>query len=248
MPIQKSLLALTAGLALSSAPAVAQGSWLASYPEVQDSAHVQMRTMMQQDRMLEEMANQMNGVFQLRRDLTLELAECGTPAVTYDSRRTAIRICYEFFTALGEQEDRLDPEGAGSFENAFAFILLHQVGHALIDVLGLDVRMPPEEAADQFVAAMAGLAPGELTGLVDGVAVLQDLELDWETPDAGTTTLDSRRAAKLTCLLYGGDPETYGSLVEEGRLTSSRAKSCVSEYADVLATWTKLLEAHMVQG
>jgi hypothetical protein len=248
MSISKSLLALAAGVALSAAPATAQGRWLASYPEVQDPVHLEMRSVLQQDGMLEEMAESMNQAFRLPRDVTFELAECGTPAATYDPGRSAVRICYELLTALSNHEDEKDSGEPASFENAFAFILMHQVGHAVIDVLQMDVGVPTEEAADQFVAVMVGLAPGELDHLVDGVALLHDLELDWETPDTGATVLDSRRSAKLTCLIYGGDPETHGSMVEAGRLTASRAKSCPGEYDDALAAWTALLEEHLMEG
>jgi hypothetical protein len=248
MPVPKSLVAFAAVLALSSAPAAAQGRWLASYPEVQDPVHVELRDVLQQDGMLEEMAASMNQAFRLPRDLTMELAECGTPAATYDARRTAIRICYELLTELGNHEDEMATGELASFENAFAFILLHQVGHALIDVLQLQVGVPTEEAADQFVAVMAGLAPGELDGLADGVAVLHDLELDWETPETGATALDGRRWAKLACLLYGGDPETHEAMVEERHLTASRAKSCPGEYDDARAAWITLLEGHLAGG
>jgi hypothetical protein len=248
MSVSRSFLALAAGVALSAVPATAQGRWLASYPEVQDPVHVEMRSLLQQEGMLEGMAQSMNQAFRLPRDLTIELAECGTPAATYDPGRSAIRICYELLTELSNHEDEMGTADPASFENAFAFILMHQVGHAVVDVLQLAVGVPTEEAADQFVAVMVGLAPGELDHLVDGVALLHDLELDWETPDTGTTVLGSRRSAKLTCLIYGADPETHGSLVEEGRLTASRAKSCPSEYDDALAAWTALLEAHLIEG
>lgn len=248
MPIPKSLVALAAGVALSSAPAAAQGRWLASYPEVQDPVFAQMRIDLQQDRMLEGMTDPMNEVFRVPRDLTLEIAECGTPSATYDSPSATIRICYELIMELIEHEDALDPGGLDGFDDAFAFILLHQVGHAVVDVLQLDLGDSPEDAADQFVALMAGMAPGELDGLVDGVAALQDLELDWETPDTGATTIDSRRGAKLMCLLYGGNPGAHANLVEQGEFTSTRAANCISEYDNAQAWWTALLEAHLNQG
>ena len=244
----KRLLASAAMLALSFAPATAQGRWLASYPEVQDPVHVEMRSVLQQDGMLEDMAESMNQGFRLPRDVTIELAECGTPATTYDPARSAIRICYELLTELSNHQDAMESGAPASFENAFGFILMHQVAHAVIDVLQLDVGVPTEEAADQFVAVMVGVAPGELDHLVDGVALLRDIELDWETPETGATVLDSGRSAKLICLIYGADPETHGSMVEEGRLTASRAKSCPGEYDEALATWMALLEEHLIQG
>ncbi|HEY0022365.1 MAG TPA: DUF4344 domain-containing metallopeptidase [Longimicrobium sp.] len=140
------------------------------------------------------------------------------------------------------------PGGQDNFDDAFAFILLHQVGHAVVDVLQLDLGVSTEEAADQFVAMIAGMAPGELDGLVNGVAALQDLEFDWETPDTGATTIGSDRGATLTCLLYGGNPDAHANLVEQGELTASRATSCVGEFADLQARWTALLESHLNQG
>ena len=242
------LASAAAMLALSSAPAAAQGRWLASYPEVQNPMHEGMRNILQLDGMLEQMAESMNQAFRLPRDVTFELAECDTPAATYDPGRSAIRICYELLTELGDREDGMDSGEPASFQNAFAFMLMHQVGHAVIDVLQLDVGLPMEEAADQFVAVMGGLAPGELDHLVDGVVLLHDLELDWETPETGATVLDGGRLAKLRCLLYGGNPDAHSNLVEQGELTSNRANSCIGEFADAQARWTTLLESHVNQG
>lgn len=247
MPLPKPLLALAAGLALSSVPAAAQGRWLASYPEVQGPVHAEMRTALRQGAMLESMVGPMNEAFLVPRDITVEMAECGSPAATYDASRATVRICYELLLEFADQAERGELEHE-TFGQAFAFILLHQVGHAVIDVLKLNVGVPPEEAADQFVAVMAGLAPGELQGLLKGAAALHEQAFDWETPDSGQTPLGDRRFATLACLLYGGDPDAHRYLVEGGDLASARAASCLGEYASLQEAWTTLLAGHLVQG
>ncbi|HEY7767336.1 DUF4344 domain-containing metallopeptidase [Longimicrobium sp.] len=245
MPLR--FLATAAILALSSVPAAAQGRWLASYPEVQGPVHAEMRTALQQGTMLESMVDPLNEAFLVPRDITVEMAECGGPAATYDASRATVRVCYELLLEFADQAESGDMDNE-TFEQAFAFILLHQVGHAVIDVLKLNVGVPEEEAADQFVAVMAGLAPGELQGLLQGAAALHEQEFDWESPDSGQTTLGDRRLTTLTCLLYGGDPEAHRYLVEGGHLTTARADSCLDAHEDLQEAWATLLEGHLVEG
>jgi hypothetical protein len=245
MSIQKSLLALAAALALSSAPAAAQGRWLASYPEVQNPALVPMQQRSEQQNSLASVIRPLREHFLIPQDVTLELAECGRAGAFYDPARQTVQLCYELVIELA---DKLVDEGTDDtrlFGGAFTFVLLHQVGHALIDVLDLRVPVPPEEAADEFVALMVGFAGEDLAGMVEGAAALHLLGMNWENPGSSRAAVTRERLTQLACFVYGSNAEGSENLVDGDVLTAGRAAECPDEYAEMSEVWMATLEQHL---
>jgi hypothetical protein len=234
-----------AALALSSAPAAAQGRWLVAYPEAKDPMYAAMQQMFAQQDILSAMIEPLNEFFPVSRDVTVELAECGRAGAFYDDSRPAVQMCYELLVQLAES--MMSDDGDDQlFVGAFAFILLHQVGHAFVDLMDLPVQVPTEEAADQLAAVMVGMAEDDgLETVAEGVVALDEMEVDWENPGAGRSALRGRRLGNLLCLLYGSDPDTYEYLVEEGHLTAEQANTCPQTFEDVGGEWVEMLEAHV---
>lgn len=231
-----------AALALCAAPAAAQGRWMAAYPEAKDPVHAMMQAMFVGQDPLGSMVEPLNQYFPPSRDVTVELAECGRAGAFYDARRPAVQLCYELIMQLAEASMGGESEvGEEAFAGAFAIVLLHQVGHAMVDLLDLPVRVSPEEAADQLVAVMVGFAGDELASALDGALVLNELEIDWENPGSGRTALSGARLQNLLCLLYGANPEAGEWLVEEGTLSAARAQGCQQRYQAVQAEWLQML-------
>lgn len=235
-----------AALALSSAPAAAQGRWLVAYPEARDPMNAAMQQMFSQQDVLSNMVNPLNEFFPVSRNVTVELAECGRPGAFYDAQRPAVQVCYELLVDLaeammsGEEED-----GEQLFVGAFALILLHQVGHAFVDLMDLPVSAGPEEAADQLAVVMVGFAQEELGSAIDGAVALHEMGLDWENPGSGRTALSGRRLENLLCLLYGTNPDAHEWVVDEGHLPAARAGGCQERYEEVAAEWIVMLAEHV---
>lgn len=245
MSIPKPLLATAAALVLSSAPAAGQGRWLASYPEARDPSFVMMQQTFAQGDVLASMLEPLNEHFPVSRDVTVEVAECGRAGAFYDPSRPAVQLCYELVMELANE--LMDPETGDQtmFVNAFVFVLLHQVGHAMVDVLKLQVGVPAEEAADQFAIVMAGYAGEALGGMADGAAALRDLEVDWENPGSGRAVMTEQRVSSMACLLYGSNPDSYAHLVDAGLVDADNGDSCEDAYAALAGKWTALLEEHI---
>lgn len=235
-----------AALALSSAPLAAQGRWLVAYPEAQDPVFSAMQQAFSQQDILSSMVDPLNQYFPVPRDVTVELAECGRSGAFYDQERPAVQVCYELLTELADVV-MTGEDGEQLFVGAFALILLHQVGHAMVDLLDLPVTVPPEEAADQLAAVMAGFAEGELQSVAAGAVSLNALQVDWENPGSGRTPLGGRRLESLLCLLYGTDPEAHDWLLEEDELDAGVAGECQERFQNVAAEWIEMLAEH-VQG
>ena len=248
MRIPHLVAAAFAALALSAAPAEAQGRWRVAYPEAQDPMFVAMQQMFSQQDVLAAMVEPLNEHFPVSRDVTVELAECGREGAFYDAERPAVQLCYELLLALADRLMAEDEEdGEDVFVGAFGLVLLHQVGHAMIDLLDLPVSVPVEEAADQLTVLMAAFAEGELDSMAEGAINLSAMGIDWENPGSGQAALGGPRMQTLLCLLYGTDPEGYAWLVEDAFLTSSRAEGCEEEYQQMEAEWLQMLSEH-VQG
>lgn len=235
-----------AALALSSAPASAQGRWRVSYPQAQDPTFAAMQQMFEQQDILSSMVDPLNEYFPVARDVTVELAECGRPGAFYDAERPAVQLCYELVMDLAEElMDGGEEGGDELFVGAFALILLHQVGHAMVDVMDLPVSAPPEEAADQLAAVMVGFAEDELQTAAQGAVALHDLAVDWENPGSGRTAMSGRRMENLLCLLYGNNPDAHAWLVDEGHLPAARASGCEARFEEVSEEWVEMLAEHV---
>jgi len=227
-------------LALSAAPAAAQGRWVVGYPVPQNPEYQALQQVFSQQDILAQAVDPLNEGFPIERDVAVELAECGSEGAFYDPERPAVRICYELLMALA-QSVMGDDGGEEVFAGAFAFILLHQLGHAMIDQMDLPASAAPEEAADQLSAVMVASAAQDLEMVADGILALSESPLDWENPGSGRTALSGPRLQTLLCLLYGANPQGYAWAVDEGYLTPARAERCPAEYEAVLAEWTGLL-------
>lgn len=227
-----------AALAMCAAPAAAQ-NWQSSYPQADNPTYAAMRDMLRQQDMLAPILEPLNEYFPVPRRVTIEIAECGRVSSYYDDRRPAVGLCYELVEALAEQimgGDAAD-EADEVFAGAFAYILLHQVGHALIDQMDLSVSAGPEEAADQLAVVMASFSPEDASNALVGVLTLRELAMEWE--DGGA--LSSRRVQDVACLFYGSAPESFDWLIEEEHLTERRAAGCEAEFARVRDEWVEVL-------
>ena len=198
MRIPTLLTGALAALALSAAPAAAQGRWLVAYPEAQDPMFAAMQQMFAQQDMLSSMVDPLNEYFPVSRDVTVELAECGRPGAFYDAERPAVQLCYELVVQLAEAlmgDEAAEDAGEDVFVGAFALILLHQVGHAMVDLLELPVSVGAEEAADQMAAVMVGFAEDELATAAQGALALNEMVVDWENPGSGRAALSGQGRA-----------------------------------------------------
>jgi hypothetical protein len=234
-----------AALALSSAPAAAQGRWVAAYPQAQDPTYAVMQQAFAQQDLLASMIDPLNEYFPVPTDVTVELAECGRAGAFYDGARPAVQMCYELLVELAEALMNDEDRGDQLFVGAFALILLHQVGHAFADQMALPVNVSAEEAADQFAAVMVGNAGDELQTVAAGALALNEMETDWENPGSGQAALRGRRLQNLLCLLYGTNPGLNEWLVEEGHLSAARASGCQAWYEEVSEGWVDMLAEHV---
>ena len=121
--------------------------------------------------------------------------------------------------------------------------MMHEVGHALVDVLDLPITGREEDVADQL--AVYVLVRGGEKGAqaaVAGVSALQPSSNEFDaTALADEHSLGPVRLYNVMCWIYGSDPVKYSQLVEGGSLPEERAVRCPGEWDRMAKAWQRLL-------
>jgi hypothetical protein len=204
---------------------------------------------MQRSGMLQEMAQALNTIFVLPKDISLRYAECGEANAYYDPNAREITMCLELMQSMAETLDgQFEDEDstAEALAGAYLAVVLHEAGHALVDVLEIPVTGREEDAVDQLSAWM--LIEADDADSVLGAAAsyyTEDEESAGDDEFADEHSLDRQRYFNLVCWAYGSDPENQEDLIESWGLPEARAERCEDEYAQLDRSWTRLLGEHL---
>ncbi|WP_343280417.1 DUF4344 domain-containing metallopeptidase [Luteimonas changyuni] len=206
----------------------------------------------------------LDGMFVLPRRLRYVTAECGEFGSFYRPDDTEVVLCYETLHTLYERgwaqqhQGGLDDGYAFRYVRAnIRFIVLHETGHALVDLLDLPVTGRQEDAVDQL-AAILMLRFAGLDETSDQVIGNLRMAADWLlSRSTGAYNLDAyadehalgeQRYFNLQCLIYGTDPAAFASMVDAGDLTPARAQGCPRETRLATRAWLRLLLPHLAPG
>ena len=164
----------TAADSTSAAPSAADtGRFLAEY-EPADEDFQEFRSSLIAHRFLDTIVARLNDSLRIPRDITLRTAHCGEPNASYTPDDRRVTLCYELFRSLSEQFAG-EPGGEFLVSGTVAFALMHELGHALIDVLDLPTTGREEDAVDQLatVLLLQQGPTGRFPGLRGGGVVCQ---------------------------------------------------------------------------
>lgn len=202
-----------------------------------------------------------DGRLLLPRRLRFVTSECGEFGAFYRPDAGDVVLCYETLQALYERGREQQNAGGlgGDYPLRYTranvrFIVLHETGHALIDMLDLPVTGRQEDAVDQLAAIlMLHFAGADETPeqVIENLRMAADWMLSLSTGAydldayADEHALGEQRYFNLQCLIYGTDPINYAGIVDAGDLTSARAKSCPRETRIVGRAWLRLLLPHL---
>jgi hypothetical protein len=155
-----------------------------------------------------------------------------------------VTLCYELFQSLSDQ---LGNQIGGEYlvSGTVVFALMHEMGHALIDVLELPTVGREEDAVDQLATILMlnqGPTGDSLAfGAVGWFLTKSRTELLDDLAFADDHGLDRQRVYNMICWIYGRDPKRYPEVVEEQWLPEHRAEGCPAEYQRLTRSWGKLL-------
>ena len=132
------------------------------------------------------------------------------------------------------------------------YALLHEMGHAHIQEMGLPVLGREEDAADAY-AIVALLKVG--TDVSHNV--LTQAAKGWFLSDARNQKegyplafydehgLDRQRAYQIICLLVGSDPYKFSDLADQVKMPEDRQGTCQGDYSNSLWSWQLVLKPHL---
>jgi len=187
--------------------------------------------------------------------LSGSIERCGQVNAQYDPATRRITLCREIredvrgvfnrytytYTSAAELDQVAD--------NAELFVVLHEVGHALIDVLNLPVTGREEDVADQIAVWMLlqGGDAGE-RAILSTAKYWKLLEVHrWRSQFWDEHSVDAQRSYNLFCWLYGTNPVKYVGLVGQwwggGRLPKQRADCCEAESTKMLESLNRMIGA-----
>lgn len=246
------LLATLLAVRTDAQAAPAKSSFTVRYGSVTHEAFRDLREALVESRVLEEIAAALDSVFVLASPVELAFDQCGEENAFYSPELRSVAFCYEMFdliaeaaAAIGEDDDQVE----GIIAGTFTFVLVHELGHALIDVLDLPITGREEDAADQLAVISLLEDTTEAGAVAVTNAALFFLRLDPRILDelafADEHSLGRQRFFNIVCWVYGQNPTAQADLVSEGVLPPSRATQCPAEYRRMANAWEAILAPFM---
>lgn len=141
--------------------------------------------------------------------------------------------------SLGLNEDMMGL----AITSQLMFVMLHELGHAIVDVLEIPVLGREEDAIDQFAALAFSEEPVMATWAADfwsgrGSTRGRFVSLG---AFADEHSLSEQRFFNIICWTYGADPEVRRFLIDRSGLPEERAVRCPQEYEQLKSAWERLL-------
>ena len=219
------------------------------YVEPRSDEYQDLYQRLKKRQVLEELA-QFLSPLKLPLTLRLTFAECGMVNADYDPLGLRIRICYEWVDFMEKRAPGRRHRHLGVISRADAIVgstvsvILHEIGHALFDILQIPVLGKEEDGADQLAAfIMLQFGKDVARSTINGTA------FTWATLASGNRRPDfsdvhstaEQRIYNYACIAYGGDPETFKDYIEKGLLPKSRAVNCKKEYEQAKLAFTKTI-------
>src|SRR3954465_11216103 len=226
------------------------GMFHAAYDPPKDPKHKPLYEKLKKAQALERFGEAL-GAIRLPKPLLLKFAGCdGTSNAWYEPSDGTVTFCYEYVAEIerssqGSTAHGIDPQLA--WEGAVTFVLLHETGHALFDLLKVPILGREEDAADS-VAAFLLLRAGEGVArrVLAGAAWMYLHDAKGRLPDesdfADVHGLDSQRFYNVLCMAYGSKPASFKGMVEKGYLPKDRAETCADEFRQVAYAMKKLID------
>ncbi len=132
------------------------------------------------------------------------------------------------------------------------FALLHELGHASVQEMGLPVLGREEDAADSYA----------ITALIKvGTDVSHNMLVQatkgWFLSDARNQKegialafydehgLDRQRAYQIICLMVGSDPDKFSDLADKVKMPEDRQGTCQGDYSNASWSWEMALKPHL---
>ena len=234
-------------------PSLANGQIEIAYIEPANPVHRPMYERLQQRQVLEQL-RQFLAPLKLPRQLKVQLRGCrGSVNAWYSNGE--VTICYEYVAwieDLAPKQNTPEVTREDAIVGPFIQVVLHEVAHAVFDILQIPLFGREEDAADQLAAfIMLQFGKDVARRTLTGTAHLyrRDAEANAPTEDdfSDVHGTAAQRFYNTLCIAYGGDPNTFNDFVQRKILPKFRADACGREYRQVLYAFRKLIGPYVDQ-
>jgi hypothetical protein len=250
---------LGAAMGLAAAPAKAQpladsgaGSVHIAYGETTNPVHRAIKERLQKRQVLEELRDFLSPL-KLPAPLLIKVEGCNGTVNAWYAANT-VTYCYELIEYIRNSAPKEPtPEGVtpqDAVVGTFLDIMLHEISHAVFDILKVPVFGREEDAADHlaaFVLLQFGkvVARRTLTGTAmfwGNMAAVQKLEMH---DFADVHGIPAQRFYNVLCIAYGAEHDLFQDFVEKGLLPLGRAVNCQQEYRQIGRAYLELVARHV---
>ncbi|HYL19448.1 MAG TPA: DUF4344 domain-containing metallopeptidase [Burkholderiales bacterium] len=228
-----------------------------SYAVPPNPAHQQIYELLKERRVLERFQAYLSAL-RLPTTLILKSDGCdGESNAWYEESDHTVTVCYEYLDdVLKNAPETTTPAGVtrqDAIVGPAVEVFLHEVGHAIFNLLKVPILGREEDAADQVADYLILHLDDDIARqVVTGVGYMYAHEMQSQTPGlqqfANVHGLSAQRFYNLLCMAYGKDPKLFGDVVERGYLPESRAESCEDEYKQVDYAFKKLIYPYIDQA
>ena len=167
----------------------------------------------------------------------------------------AVTICYEYIAWIHQVAQQGDASNEISLEDAvvgpFVDVLLHEVAHAIFDLLKIPLFGREEDAADQlaaFILLQFGNDVARRT-IVGAALLFRQMAVDQQpgTADyAAVHGLPAQRFINVLCIAYGAQPQAVRGFRQAGLPAgASRIGYCRWEYRQIAHAFKTLISPHV---
>lgn len=239
---------------------VAFADFKATYFPPQASSETPIATELRNGQMLEKIAQLLNLAVEIPRDVLLVGRSCGQANAFYSPQSKEITVCYELLAAnankLGQKlRNRASSQDIGRiWASQLIFVVLHEAGHAVVDLYHLPVLGRQEDAADQFAAYVLLSMNQE--------QLLKNALLFFEYNKLGVVakmfksraiysdehSLSEQRLANIVCWGFGKSPEQFSDAAAAFHVSQHRLQRCANEFATMDRDIQSLLGAHLAKA
>jgi hypothetical protein len=226
-----------------------EGDFLVEHLPVSTPRYVEIDKQVQDEKLLEDAAAELNRALILPEDITLRTKDCNEINAYYDPNDASVTMCYELmehFYQTFRSAGRTDTEAYDQMFDAVRFVFLHEIAHALIDKYKLPIIGNEEDAADRCAAYINLEELGEqgvkaVLAAADAFAIESKQAAGANRNMADEHLLSEQRFYNSLCMIYGSNTNKYSKIVTEGYLPKERAVRCATEYQKSVDSWVNLL-------
>lgn len=215
------------------------------------SPHCQAaKLLLQGDSFHQALVDGLNETFLLPGEVTIVYRETGKLNAWYDRAAHRITVSYDLassvITSFTRPEDRF--QALGRTRATMNFIILHEVGHALMAELALPVVAAEEDAADEFATLyqqLVGAALGPELALAAAEWFGRNGERNTplsRLPYWDEHSLNEQRYFDILSDLFASDPNRFASLAD--KIPLPRRQEAIARFPAKVRSWRRLTAAH----